>query len=99
MDVDLRRRESDAVGDVHGFDHVVDEAADAVVDARYRFGHRMQARIGVTQDVEQGHRVAGVVQCGAQSCVDTVEDLQRTGVAQAITKWCRAATFVAISRV
>jgi hypothetical protein len=54
--VDLRRREADAVGVEHRLEHVVDEAPDAVVDLRHGRGHAVQAVVGITQDVQQGHR-------------------------------------------
>ena len=48
--VDLGRRQADAVGVVHGLEHVGDQRLDAGVDALHRLGHRVQARVRVTQE-------------------------------------------------
>ena len=53
--VDLRRGQADAIGFVHRVQHVVDQRADARVDGGHRFGHRVQARIGVAKDGQQAH--------------------------------------------
>ncbi|RMU38906.1 hypothetical protein ALP29_200673 [Pseudomonas syringae pv. avii] len=51
MNVDLRGSQADAGRFVHGFKHVVDQLANAVVYHRYRLGEGAQARIGKFEDV------------------------------------------------
>ena len=53
--VDLRRRQADAVGLVHGFEHVVHELPDACIDRLHRAGDRVQARVWVTENGSNGH--------------------------------------------
>ena len=55
VNVDLGRREADTIGPVHGLEHVVDQAADPLVDGRDRTRDLVQARIGVAKDVELTH--------------------------------------------
>ena len=55
MHVNLRGSEADAVGLVHGFQHVVDQLANARIDGFDRLGHRVQARIGIAEDVQTCH--------------------------------------------
>jgi hypothetical protein len=42
--VDLGGGQADAVGVVHGLQHVGDQGADARIDALHRLGHGVQAR-------------------------------------------------------
>ena len=51
MRVHLRRGQADARGVVHGFGHVVDQGLQARVKFGDGLGDRVQARIGVTQDI------------------------------------------------
>jgi hypothetical protein len=55
--VDLRRREADAGRRVHGFGHVGDELADAVVDLVDGLGDLVQSLVGVMKNVQQSHGV------------------------------------------
>ena len=55
MDGDLRRREADAVGAVHGLEHVVGELADAVVDSLDRLGNEPQPLVREFYDVAHSH--------------------------------------------
>ena len=57
MHVDLTGREADAIGLVHGLDHVVDQAADSVIDLRHRLGNGVQTGIRITKDGELRHGV------------------------------------------
>ena len=41
----LGSRQPDAVGDIHGFEHVVDEPAQILVERGDRFGRPLQDRI------------------------------------------------------
>ena len=49
--IDLRRGQANAIGVVHGLQHVGDEGLDACIHRSHRFGDGMQARIGVFQYV------------------------------------------------
>mmetsp|Transcript_49610 Transcript_49610/g.116521 ORF Transcript_49610/g.116521 Transcript_49610/m.116521 type:complete len:227 (+) Transcript_49610:181-861(+) len=55
MHVHLRGRQPDAVGGVHGFQHVVDQLADAGVDLGHGLGDRVQPRVGIAKDGELSH--------------------------------------------
>ena len=72
MHVDLRRGQAHAFGLVHRLLHVVDEAADALVDRGHRAGDGVQARVGIAQDVQLGHEFS--VRRGV---ADIVERTQR----------------------
>jgi hypothetical protein len=45
------RGQTDARGLIHGFKHVIDQLANAVVDRRHWFGDGAKARIGKFEDV------------------------------------------------
>jgi hypothetical protein len=53
--VDLGRGESDPIGVVHRLQHVVDQTADARIDFGHGLGHRVQARIRVSEDRQKAH--------------------------------------------
>ena len=53
--VDLRRGQADAVGGVHRLEHVVDQFGGCARRPPHRLGHRVQARIGVAEDVQSSH--------------------------------------------
>ena len=55
VNVHLGRRQADAFGLVHRLGHVVDQAANALVDLRDRAGDGLQPWVGVAKDVETGH--------------------------------------------
>jgi len=63
--IDLGRRQADAGRGVHGLGHVVDQFADALVYLLHRFGHGVQAGIGIAEDVKLGHEI--LVLAGAWS--------------------------------
>jgi hypothetical protein len=48
--VDLRGGQTDAVGVGHRLEHVVDQPPDAIVDLANGPRHRVQARVGVSED-------------------------------------------------
>jgi len=50
MDVDLGRRQSDALGLVHRLQHVGDQGLDAAVDCLHRAGDGVQLGIGITKN-------------------------------------------------
>ena len=54
--VDLDRRQSDPRRPIHGFQHVVHDAADTVVHLGHRLCRLAQARVRKGQDVELAHR-------------------------------------------
>ncbi|MNF10331.1 hypothetical protein D3C80_2112430 [compost metagenome] len=56
MYVDLGRGKANARGFVHGFKHVIDQLADAVVDFRHRFGEGTKARVREFENVQNGHK-------------------------------------------
>jgi hypothetical protein len=56
VDVDLGGGQPDAGRGVHRRGHVVDQFADARVDFLHRLGDGVEARIGVVQDIEYGHK-------------------------------------------
>jgi len=56
VNVDLGGGQTDAVRGVHGLRHVVDQLADARIHRLHRLGDGVQARIGVMQNVESGHK-------------------------------------------
>ena len=52
---DLDGGQADAVGVIHGLDHVGDQRADFRIDRRDRLGHRFEARIGRGKDGANAH--------------------------------------------
>ena len=50
VDIDLRRRQTDTRRLVHGFRHVGDQFADAVINLEHRHGDLFQTGIGETQN-------------------------------------------------
>jgi hypothetical protein len=56
MNVDLGGGQPDAGRGVHGFRHVLDQLADAGIHCLDRPGDSVQARIGIVQNVELGHK-------------------------------------------
>ena len=48
--IDLRGRQANATRLVHGLHHVIDQGVDAGVHRLHRFGHLVQARVGVAKD-------------------------------------------------
>ncbi len=52
---DLNGRESDARRVVHGLDHVIDQAAQIIVDALDLFTDEAQLRVGQNDDRSEGH--------------------------------------------
>ena len=75
MHVDLRRREAHAFGGVHGVEHVVDQAADALVDLAHRLGDDVQAGIGVAKNGQMGHGTSS--KRSRQTLVTAVDGTQR----------------------
>jgi hypothetical protein len=55
VNIHLCCRQADAIGFVHGFQHVADQAANAVIHRLDRLGDGVQARVWVTEDGEQSH--------------------------------------------
>ena len=53
--VDLDRGQTDTRCLVHGLEHVVDQAAHAIVDRRHRLGDVAQTRVGEVQNIEDRH--------------------------------------------
>ena len=58
MDIHLCGCQTDAVGVVHGLEHVRHQAADARIDLANRFCNSMQPRVGITKNRENGHGCA-----------------------------------------
>ena len=55
MHVHLARRETDALGGVHGLEHVVGQLPHRVIDDGDGFGLGPQPRIGILQNCELCH--------------------------------------------
>ena len=53
--VDLGGREPHALGGVHGFEHVVDQLTQRIIDRRHRRSLLPQPRIGILQNYELCH--------------------------------------------
>ena len=51
MHINLRRGQADAVGVVHGFEHVGNQRADACIHRLNRFGDGMEFGVGVSKNV------------------------------------------------
>ena len=51
----LDRREADAVGGVHGLEHVLDQRAQLGIEALDGLGHGLQARVGRLDNLANGH--------------------------------------------
>ena len=58
MDIHLRGGKANALGGVHGFQHVVQHAAQGIVHCPHWSSPAAQAGIGKMQDVEYGHGVS-----------------------------------------
>src|SRR5690606_38450788 len=56
VNVHLGSREADAGSGIYGLEHVVDQLTNAVIDHLHRRGDGAQPRIGVFEDVENGHK-------------------------------------------
>ena len=50
MHIDLRGGQADAFGRVHGLEHGVGQLAQARINCSNGLGHRVQARIGITEN-------------------------------------------------
>jgi hypothetical protein len=44
------KEQADAIGLVHGLDHVVDQAADSVIDLRHRLGNGVQTGVRILKN-------------------------------------------------
>ncbi len=55
MEIHLCGRQTDAVGCVHGLEHVGNLLADAVIHLSDRTGHRCETGIGITKNRKQCH--------------------------------------------
>ncbi|MNR55388.1 hypothetical protein D3C85_1757510 [compost metagenome] len=55
MRVDLRGRKANALGVIHGCEHVGHQGLDALVHHGDRLGHLVQARIGIAEDGKNCH--------------------------------------------
>ncbi len=55
LDIDLGRGQSDAWSGIPGFEHVVDQSADLVVDLLDGPRLLAQSRVGKSEDIEYGH--------------------------------------------
>ena len=50
MNINLCRCQADTRGSVHGFEHIVDELPDCVINIGHRIGDISQARVRETKD-------------------------------------------------
>ena len=55
VNIHLCRCQANAIGFVHGFQHVGNQGANAVIHRLDRLGDGVQARVGITEDGEQSH--------------------------------------------
>ena len=69
VDVDLGRSQPDARRRVHGFRHVRRQTLERLVENRDGSRNLVKARVGVSQDVQEGHLSANVFQIESITCI------------------------------
>jgi hypothetical protein len=55
MHIHLRGRQANALGVVHGVEHLRDQGFQARINFLHGLGHLVQTRIGITKNGKQGH--------------------------------------------
>lgn len=58
MHIDLRRGQADALGVVHGLEHVFHQGLDALIHLRHGLGNLVKTGIGIAEDGKNGHGVS-----------------------------------------
>ena len=56
VDIELRGSQADPRGCVHGFGHVIDQLSGFGIDFLHAPGGLVQPRVGVLQDLQNGHK-------------------------------------------